>query len=309
MTQKLPPLNPLRTFEAVARLRNLTQAARELHVGQSAVSKQLRVLEEYLGVKLYRRAQRGINLTEEGHAFAAQIIPAFEQITTATRNITEHVHDNIIRIQTYTTVAGKWLIPRLEDFHQRYPKLNVVIINSVKEVDFEKDQVDFSIQLGRGSWEGAEIDFLFEDVIEPVCSPNFLKQHVSNLNYPQAVLRTRLLLSSFRPRKDWRLWARLTRHEEEIENTAPMSFSSSLLAWQAARDNLGVAMGQLPLLVEDFENKLLVAPFQLPVKTGFSFYLLRPKFQRETNKIMLFRDWLLQQAASTQAEYPYSKAN
>lgn len=299
MVRKIPPLNPLRTFEVVARTKNLTRAARELHVGQSAVSKQLNVLEEYLGTKLFRREQRGITLTPTGETLAKKIIPAFNQISEATTHIMNRGDDNKIRVQTYTTFAAKWLIPRLEDFHQRYPQLNVLIINSVDNVDFETDSVDFSIQLGRGDWPDADVDFLFEDIIQPVCSPAFLRHHAPNPLFPQAILRTRLLVSHYRPKSDWLLWAAANDYEGEIAPTPTMSFSSSVLTWQAAMDELGVAIGQMALLNKDLASGKLVVPFNLPVKTGLSFYLLRPKLQREARKVVLFRDWILTQAAST----------
>ena len=296
MSRKIPPLNPLRTFEMVARTRNLTRAATELHVGQSAVSKQLNVLEEYLGVALFRRERRGISLTPMGEELAERIIPAFDQIADATAHIMERGNDRNIRVQTYTTFAAKWLIPRLEDFHSRYPDLSVLIINSVREVQFEQDHVDFSIQLGRGAWPGADVDFLFEDVIEPICSPAFLRQHAPERRFPQAILRTRLLVSHYR-RKDWSVWAKATRYDDEIAETPEMSFSSSVLTWQAALDGLGVAIGQTALLMDDLARGKLEAPFQLPVRSGMSYYLLRPKMQRETRKFMLFRDWILQQCS------------
>lgn len=294
MSKKIPPLNPLRTFEVVARTRNLTRAALELHVGQSAVSKQLNVLEEYLGVELFRRERRGISLTPMGEDLAERIIPAFDLIADATAHIMERGNDQHIRVQTYTTFAAKWLIPRLEDFHNRYPDLSVLIANSVRDVQFEQDHVDFSIQLGRGAWDGADVDFLFEDVIEPVCCPAFLRQHAPERRFPQALLRTRLLVSYYR-RKDWSVWAKATRYEDEIAQTPQMSFSSSVLTWQAALDGLGVAVGQTALLMDDLAQGKLEAPFNLPVRSGMSYYLLRPKMQRESRKVMLFRDWMLEQ--------------
>lgn len=300
MARKIPPLNPLRAFEVVARTKNLTHAARELHVGQSAVSKQLNVLEEYLGTKLFRRERRGITLTVAGEELAERIIPAFDMIAEATAQVTMPSDDNRIRVQTYTTFAAKWLIPRLEDFHQRYPAFNVLIINSVNDADFEKDDVDFSIQLGRGNLPGADVDFLFDDIIQPVCSPAFLHQHAPETRFPQAVLRTRLLVSHYRPKTDWELWARTHGYEKEIAPTPSMSFSSSVLTWQAAMDGLGVAMGQMALLDKDLADHKLVAPFELPVQTGRSFYLLRPRLQREVRKVRLFRDWIRSQADLTQ---------
>src|SRR5690606_32591594 len=129
MSKKIPPLNPLRTFEVVARTRNLTRAARELHVGQSAVSKQLNVLDEYLGVELFRRERRGISLTPMGNELAERVIPAFNLLADATVDITQHHYDRKIRVQTYTTFDAKRLIQRLEDFHKQYPDLSVLSVN------------------------------------------------------------------------------------------------------------------------------------------------------------------------------------
>ncbi|OWT65894.1 LysR substrate-binding domain-containing protein [Candidimonas nitroreducens] len=304
MPRKIPPMNPLRAFYVVARTKSLTKAAQELHVGQSAISKQLDVLEKYFGVKLFRREQRGISLTDIGQELAQRIVPAFDQIADAAAGIAERSDGNKIRVHTYTTFAAKWLIPRLEDFHTQYPRLSVQIIASVDEMDFENDRIDFSIQLGRGARAGLEVDLLFDDIIEPVCSQGFLLQHAPETAYPQAVLRTRLLDSHYRPKSDWQAWAQACHYEKEIADTPHMNFSSSVLTWQAAMDGLGVAIGQMALLTEDIEKGKLVAPFKQPVRTGLSFRLLRPKAQREERKIVLFRDWILAQAATTRPYLP-----
>ncbi|TKR53423.1 LysR family transcriptional regulator [Allopusillimonas ginsengisoli] len=304
MSKKIPPMNPLRAFYVVARTKSLTKAAKELHVGQSAISKQLDVLEKYLGVKLFRREQRGISLTDIGQELGERIIPAFDQIADATNNIIERGSDNKIRVHTYTTFAAKWLIPRLENFHKQYPELSVLIINSVKDIDFENDRVDFSIQLGTGNQPEAEVDLMFDDIIEPVCSQAFLQKNAPETRYPQAILRTRLLVSHYRPKGDWITWAKANDYLAEIADTPHMSFSSSLLTWQAATDGLGVAIGQMALLTEDIREKNLIAPFDQPIKTGLSFYLLRPKVRREARKIVLFRHWMLAQAAATRPLLP-----
>jgi len=304
MSKKFPPMNPLRAFYVVARTKSLTKAARELHVGQSAISKQLDVLEKYLGVKLFRREQRGISLTHIGQEFGDRIIPAFDQISDATDSIMEHGNDNKIRVHTYTTFAAKWLIPRLEDFHKRHPELSVLITNSVRNTDFEKDHIDFSIQLGTGDQADTAADCLFDDVIEPVCSKDFLQKHAPEAQYPQAILRTRLLVSHYRPKGEWTIWAKACDYLPEISDTPQMNFSSSVLTWQAAMDGLGVAIGQRALILEDLQEGKLLTPFNQPVKTGLSFYLLRPKVRREARKMTLFRDWVLAQAATTQRLLP-----
>lgn len=183
MSKKLPPLNPLKVFDAVVRTQNLTKAAQELHISQSAVSKQLNVLQSYLGVELFRRERHGISLTQAGVLYGEEIAPAFEAISKATSNIMRSGADNTLRIQTYTTFAAKWLIPRLADFHARHKDVSVVITNSVKNADFDRDAVDLAIQMGNGAWQGQDADFLFEDIIEPVCSPEFFKKHAPDPAY------------------------------------------------------------------------------------------------------------------------------
>lgn len=302
MSKKLPPLNPLKVFDVVVRTQNLTKAAQELHISQSAVSKQLNVLQTYLGVELFRRERHGISLTHSGQRYAEAITPAFDALAKATSDLMRSGSDNTLRIQTYTTFAAKWLIPRLSDFHARYPDLTVKITNSVEFVDFDRDNVDLAIQIGNGAWAGQDSDFLFEDVIEPVCSPEFLRQYAPDARYPQSLLRVRLLVSHFRPH-DWNTWARLCRYGDEIEVTERMRFSSSILTWQAAADSLGIAIGQTTLLVDDIKRGKLVTPFNLPVKTGLSYYLVRPQLQRHSHKPELFRSWMQAQLAALQSSY------
>lgn len=294
---KIPPLNPLKVFEVVVRTRNLTHAAKELHISQSAVSKQLQVLQEYLGVELFRRERHGISLTQAGLRYGDVISPAFERIGKATAEIMRSGSDSTLRIQTYTTFAAKWLIPRLHDFHARHSDIAVVITNSVQDVDFDRDRVDLAIQMGNGAWQGMDTDFLFEDVIEPVCSPAFFRTNAPEAAYPQALLRTRLLVSHYR-QKDWPTWARQCRYEDEIQGVESMRFSSSVLTWQAAADGLGIAIGQTALLVDDLASGKLVAPFGLAVRTGASYYLVRPQLQRQSRKVQAFRDWLAEQIAA-----------
>ena len=139
-----------------------------------------------------------------------------------------------------------------------------------------------------------DTEFLFEDVIEPVCSPAFLHANAPEIAYPQALLRKRLLVSHYR-KADWQTWARLCRYEDEIDDVETMRFSSSVLTWQAAADGLGIAIGQTALLVDDINGGRLVAPFGLPVRTGASYYLVTPRLQRQSRKVQLFSDWLKEQ--------------
>lgn len=298
MSKKLPPLNPLKVFDVVVRTQNLTKAAQELHISQSAVSKQLNVLQAYLGVELVRRERHGVSLTQAGLQFGEEITPAFDTISKATAGIMRSGSDSTLRIQTYTTFAAKWLIPRLSDFHARHKDVSVVITNSVRPADFDRDNVDLAIQMGNGAWQGQDVDFLFEDIIEPVCSPAFFRRHAPEAAYPRSLLRTCLLVSHYR-QDDWPTWASLCRYDEDIANTERMRFSTSVLTWQAAIEGLGIAIGQTSLLADDLKAQRLVRPFNLPVRTGASYYLVRPQLQRHARKVVLFRSWISEQVANS----------
>lgn len=292
MARRIPPLNPLRVFEVVARTGNLTVAAQELHVTQSAVSRQVAVLEGYLGVELFRRERHGVALTRAGRGYAEQVVPAFEAIAGATEKLLEGATRGALRVRTYVTFAAKWLIPRLPEFQRAHPNIEVRITNAVPDVDFDRDPADVAIQFGDGQWPRVQADFLFEDEIEPVCSPRYQARYAKSASRPEALLGQRLLVSHYR-RSDWDEWLAATGLAAAAQGAERMQFSSSVLTWQAAHDGLGVAIGQAAMLGAEFASGELVRPFARPVRTGRAYYLLRPAAQRESRKVAAFRDWLL----------------
>jgi len=267
-------------------------AAHELHVTQSAVSRQISVLEAYLGVELFRRERHGVALTRAGHSYAKQVVPAFKSIAEATEKLIEGTSQSALRVRTYTTFAAKWLIPRLSDFRQLHPHIEVRISTAVPDVDFDRDPVDVAVQFGGGNWPRVQTDLLFLDQIEPVCSPHYLTRHAPNPKYPESLLRQRLLISHYRS-SDWKDWLSATQMTELTQDTEQMTFSSSVLTWQAAIEGLGMAIGQNALLAHEFSAGQLVRPFDRPIHGNKAYYLVRPKLQRESRKVSMFRDWLL----------------
>lgn len=303
MARRIPPLNPLRVFEVVARTSNLTVAAQELHVTQSAVSRQIAVIEEYLGVELFRRERQGVTLTRVGKSYAEQIVPAFEAIANATERLHKSTARSALRVRTYTTFAAKWLIPRLPDFKQAHPNIDLQITTAVPDVDFDRDLVDVAIQLGDGRWQRLQADKLFPDIFEPVCSPRYLSEHTKSIRKPEPLLRKQLLVSHYR-RRDWDDWLKATRLVDAAEGAERMEFSSSVLTWQAAIDGLGMAIGQTAMLEHEFQTGQLVRPFEMPVQSSRAYWLLRPQAQRESTKVAAFRDWLLAACAAAPIEDP-----
>jgi LysR family glycine cleavage system transcriptional activator len=295
VARRIPPLNPLRVFEVVARTLNLTAAARELHVTQSAVSRQVGTLESYLGVELFRRERHGVVLTRAGQTYAKQIVPAFDAIASATEALTRATGQGGLRVRTYTTFAAKWLIPRLPAFKKAHPGIDVRIVTAVPDVDFDRDGVDLAIQYGEGHWPRVEADLLFRDEIEPVCTPAYLKQ-LGGVRQRDKLLEGPLLVSQFR-RDDWDDWLAAQGLSERAAGGERMYFSSSVLTWQAAIDGLGVAMGQPALLAQELQTGQLLRPFALPLQRNSGHFLVRPAVQRPSRKVTAFRDWILQAAA------------
>ncbi len=295
MARRIPPLNPLHVFEVVARTLNLTAAARELHVTQSAVSRQVGALESYLGVELFRRERHGVVLTRAGQTYAEQIGPAFDAIASATDTLTKATGQGSLRVRTYTTFAAKWLIPRLPTFKKAHPAIDVRIVTAVPDVDFDRDGVDLSIQFGDGRWPRTEADLLFHDEIEPVCTPAYLKLH-GGIQRREQLLAGPLLVSQFR-RDDWDDWLSAKGLADRAAGAERMYFSSSVLTWQAATDGLGMAIGQRAMLSQELQSGQLIRPFALPLQRDSGHYLVRPAVQRESRKVTAFRDWILAEAA------------
>ncbi|WP_431275071.1 LysR substrate-binding domain-containing protein [Variovorax ureilyticus] len=296
---KTPPLNPLKVFDAVARTGNLTTAGSELGVSQSAVSRQIAVLEEYLGVQLFARERVGVKLTEVGEVYASRIGPAFKEIADATRLITQKYSNNIIHLRTYTTLTARWLIPRLPRFNAQYPDIQVTISNSTASPDFGVEQCDLAIVFGDGNWPGADATLLLEDVIEPVCSPSFLDSFDDGSHLLEDIARRRLLVSKYR-NNDWPIWLAHAGLGKVFGAAEKMTFSSSLLTWQAAMDGLGIAMGQQIMTETDIRAGRLIRPFSRPLRTGRGHYLVTPSLQRYSGKIESFKDWLLHEAQQSQ---------
>lgn len=292
MARRIPPLNPLRAFEVVARTGSLTAAAAELHVTQSAVSRHVAALEDYVGQPLFVRERYGVRLTPAGAAYAKDVVPAFAAIAAATEKLTRGGRRTEVRLHTYTTFAAKWLLPRLEAFRELNPGIELKLSNGPHPVNLDRDGLDLAIQMGDGNWPHAKADFLFADEIEPVCSPAYLERYAPPPTPPTALLHQRLLVGHYR-RADWDDWLQATGLAAEAKNAEHMQLNYSMLTWQAAVDGLGLAIGQIRLLGPDLAAGRLVRPFQHPVTRERGYYLLRRAQPRESRKVAAFRDWLL----------------
>lgn len=296
MPATLPPLNPLKAFEAAARRESLTLAAEEMNVSQVAVSRQVRVLEEYLDVVLFRRLHRGIELTREGSVLFDGITTAFQDIENATKRVSRRGKRNILAIQSYTTFSQRWLIPRLMDFHETHPKIEVRLSCSIAPVDFETQNLDAAIRSGTGDWADLHAEKLVEIDLVPVCTAAFLEKHP--LSSPADLKSVRLLHSMARP-DDWASW--LDAAGAGFSPTGRSQFENSALAYEAALLDMGVAIAVRPFVRRQLRAGSLVAPFKHPCVLPEAYYLTWPRKDPPSSPLMRFLDWIRSQLAADSA--------
>lgn len=287
----IPPLNPLRAFEAAARHASIRNAADELLVTPGAVSRQVRVLEDYLGVLLFRRLPAEIALTDAGERYFKAISPHFEAIVEATTSLVGRRGQGIVRICAYTTFSSKWLIPRLSSFSDENPETELRLTTSLSAVEFDRENVDAAIRLGDGNWVGLEVERLFDNTLAPLCTPAYAAKH--RLYEPKDLMRARLLHCMARP-DDWRNWALAAGVEASLNTGQGIKLASSILSYKAALEGQGVMMGQLELFQDDLDQGLLISPCGPEVSQGsFTYYLVFPRNRLRNPAMRDFHRWLM----------------
>jgi LysR family glycine cleavage system transcriptional activator len=295
MLRRLPPLNAVRAFEAVARNGSVTGAARELCVTQGAVSRHVTALESWLGTMLFNRTQRGVTLTAKGAAYFRTINGALDQIDFATRQVQSRPDANLLRLKLPPTFAIRWLVPRLAAFHALHPGLDVQITTSHDRADFDREDVDACIHSEPEARAGPGVRRLFGEVLLPVCSPGLMRRK-PRLREPRDLARHQLLCSLNRPH-DWPAWL-AAAGAADIDGNGGLKFDNAALAYQAAIDELGVMVAQRALVEDDLAAGRLVAPFDLPVRTAGAYYLAYAPNRPRSARVAAFEDWIVTAAQS-----------
>jgi LysR family glycine cleavage system transcriptional activator len=291
MTARLPSLNGLRAFEAAARHLSFTVAASELNVTQTAISHQIRRLEEELGIRLFVRRNRALALTPEARDYLPGVRAAFNDLRLATDRLLRRDDDHVLTVSTLASLAAKWLLPRLSTFQEAHPGIDVRITTSTGLVDFRSGDVDAAIRYGRGHWQGLRADWLMADELFPVCSPALLKGD-KPLRCPQDLVHHTLLHSSGGFDDDWRQWLTAAGLPADISKQPGLSFDLIFLTVQAAIDGSGVAMGRTSYVQDDIAKGRLVVPFEIALPADAGFYLVSPETRADPPKLAAFRQWL-----------------
>jgi LysR family transcriptional regulator, glycine cleavage system transcriptional activator len=292
MTARLPSLNGLRAFEAAARHLSFTRAASELNVTQTAISHQIRRLEEELGVRLFVRHNRALALTAEARDYLPGVRAAFNDLRLATDRLLRKDDGHTLTISTLASFAAKWLLPRLSAFQEAHPGIDVRVSTSTNLVDFARDHVDAAIRYGRGQWQGVRADWLTADELFPVCSPALLNGE-KPLRCPEDLRDHVLLHTSNNDSDDWRLWLTAAGLPADISRHPAVTFDLIFVTIQAAIDGIGVAVGRTSYVRDDIAKGRLVVPFKITLPADAGFYLVSPEGRADTPKLSAFRQWVV----------------
>lgn len=297
--RKMPPLPAVRVFEAAARHENFTSAAAELGMTQAAVSYQIRLLEERLGVPLFIRTKRRVTLSDAGRKAAPLVSAAFDSLADAFSAIVDD-EEAVLTISTTQTFASNWMAPRLGVFQFERPELAVRLLTQNQLVDFARDEVDVGIRSGAGTWPGLRRDFLMRIHATPFCSPDFRERH--DIRQPEQLLDVARLNPDDIWWKQWFAAAGVTQHAG-VRHPA-IRLDSQQMEGNAAIAGHGVGMMTPLFWRTEIEAGRLVQLFPLIIFEGPCYWLVYPEHKKGQPKIRAFREWMLRQFEVLKAEGP-----
>ncbi|MBK3445686.1 LysR family transcriptional regulator [Pseudomonas lactis] len=279
------PLNALRAFEASARHLSFTRAAIELCVTQAAVSHQVKSLEAQLNVTLFKRLPRGLMLTSEGESLLPVLREAFDRIALTLDQFEGGHYREVLTVGAVGTFAVGWLLPRLADFHSRYPLIDLRLSTHNNRVDVAAEGLDYAIRFGAGAWHGTDACPLLEAPLTLLCVPQLAEQ----LRSPADVLK-HTLLRSYRA-DEWNLWFQAAGLPSDTRVPRSVVFDSSLAMMEAALQGAGVALAPALMFSRQLENDVIRQPFEVGITTG-SYWLTRLQSRAETSAMVAFKGWL-----------------
>lgn len=288
----LPPVTDLLAFEAASRHTNISRAAEELHLTQSAVSRQIRQLEAQLGMALFHRVRQRIVLTDAGRLYAADVRAVLHQLSAVTQKaMTWSDGAGLLNLAVLPTLGTRWLIPRLGDFAARYPDVTVNIAARSEPFDFAQAPLDVAIHFGAPHWAGAVCEYLMHEQVVPLCSPGYQRQH--GIQQIQDLASVVLLQQTTRP-SQWADWFEQMGADSAHALRGPHFEQFAMIA-QAAVSGLGAALLPRFLVETEISSGALVELFPQALTSSDAYYLVYPESRAQAPLVRAFRNWILGQ--------------
>jgi LysR family glycine cleavage system transcriptional activator len=312
MASRLPPLNALRAFEAAARHLSVKKAAIELNVTPAAVSHQIRMLEDYLGVQLFHRYNRALELTDAARASLPKLREGFDCLVQAVERLRSHVSGGVLTVSAAPSFAARWLMPRLHRFIAAHPEVDVRVSARMRRVSVDGkgdvaeratveawlDDSDIAILYGRGNYPSLWVRKLLDLTVAPICSPRLL-EGANPLRKPDDIAHHMLLHDDTGDLYDnepfWDVWLR-EAGVTGVDSRRGPHFSHAVLAFEAAIDAVGLVASMPVLAAEDIAAGRLVVPFDLRVPLASAYFLVCHESASARPAVALFREWLLEEA-------------
>jgi LysR family glycine cleavage system transcriptional activator len=298
MNNHLPPLSALRAFEAAARHMSFSKAADELHVTPAAVSHQIHALEEDLGVRLFHRMNRSIELTASARILMPGLSEAFAGIQSSVRRLRAHNDTGTLTVTASPSLAAKWLVLRLHRFQEQSSEVDVRISATDDVVDVSKGDFDLAIRYGCGKYSGLDVELLFTNEVFPACSPQLLTSGPP-LRTPEDLPRHTLIHDQAVERDPlvptWPMWLKAAG-VKDVPAAAGLTFNNISLALDAAIAGQGVVLAYSNIAAADLAAGRLVRLFSLALPDQFAYYIVTAPGALERPKVRAFRNWLRQEA-------------
>lgn len=290
MQRPLPPPSWLRTFEAAARHMSFTRAAEDLHVTQSAVSQQIRLLEDRLGEPLFHRLPRSIQLTEAGKAYLPVVRDAFEQLSLGTEQVFGYSRSELVTIRATPGFGEFWLAPRLGDLYATHPEVEVRVTSTIWNAEFMETGVDLEVRYGTDEWPELETRRLTREYLVPVCAPSMAEYLDQD---PRRLAEVRLLhVDGFR--NGWAEWLHHADAADAVDAGRGSHFDTAILPIRLACEGLGIALGRWSLVERHIHDGRLVQPFAVSMPVDEAFYVTWPSDEPLRPEATVLRDWMLQ---------------
>ncbi len=298
MTDRLPPLTALRAFDAAQRHMSFAKAADELHVTPAALSYQIKSLEEHLGAPLFHRLNRAVALTEIGETLAPGIQEGFQTLSSSWRAAQRQMDDATLMVTAGPAFTAKWLAPRFYEFARAHPEIDLRFSATLRNLDFNRDEVDVAIRFGVDKEEAGLWSFpMAREWVTPVMTPDMSERFPTPQSLAGATLIHDESINFLQPRSDWAAWCRLM--DLDIDTSHGPRFTGADHSIDAALAGAGIALGRRALVVKDIHEGRLVAPYGHAIWLQARFRFLCREGTQDRPHIAALRTWILEEIAKT----------